>query len=427
MNRLGILLTLLLWIFVEFYCFKAISLMVANWSKTKKNIAWFIYIVASILLVLIFLNSTWLKYEFTGNMRLFTSTALMAITVGKLVTALFMLLGDLFIGGRWIYSKCIPKRKNNKNENDVTCENPVELREKGHITRSGFLGRVGIATGVVLFGNLVIGVSNRYNYKVRRLKVKMNNLPAAFKGLKIAQLSDIHSGSFDNKQAVLDGVEMLMAEQPDVIFFTGDLVNNIAPEIEPYKDVFNQLSAPFGVYSILGNHDYGDYFKWENEADKVQNLKDLIAHQKDMGWDVLLNEHRVIEKDGEKIAILGVENWGANLRFPRYGDIPKAMEGLDPNIKCQILLSHDPSHWDAQINDQYKNIGLTLSGHTHGMQFGLDLPFLKWSPSQWVYKQWAGLYSNDSNQHIYVNRGYGFLGYQGRVGILPEITIIELE
>lgn len=427
MNRLGIPLTLLLWIFVEFYFFKAMSLMVANWSKTKKKIAWSIYIVASVILVFIFLNSTWLKYEFTGNMRLFTATALMAITVGKLVTALFMFLGDIFIGGRWIYSKCIPKRKNKKVGNDVTCENLVELREKGHITRFGFLARVGIVTGVVLFGNLVIGVSNRYNYKVRRLKVKMNNLPVAFKGLKIAQLSDIHSGSFDNKQAVLDGVEMLMAEQPDVIFFTGDLVNNIAPEIEPYKDVFNRLSAPFGVYSILGNHDYGDYFKWENEADKVQNLQDLIAHQKDMGWEVLLNEHRVIEKDGEKIAILGVENWGANLRFPRYGDIPKAMEGLDPNINCRILLSHDPSHWDAQINNQYKNIGLTLSGHTHGMQFGLDLPFLKWSPSQWVYKQWAGLYSNDINQHVYVNRGYGFLGYQGRVGILPEITIIELE
>lgn len=424
MNRLGVPLTVLLWCFVEFYCYKAVKIVVAEWSKPKQYLAWSIYWFLSLLLVVIFLNSVWFKWELTGNLKLLNTTAMMAITIGKLVTALFLLLGDIFIGGKWIVNKCKPVAK--KSSATEGCEDPLALREKGHITRSGFLARIGIVSGAVIFGNLTIGVTNRYNYKVRRSTIKMNHLPAAFKGLKIAHISDVHAGSFDSEQAVLEGINMLMAEKPDIIFFTGDLVNNIAPEIVPYKSVFSQLKAPLGVYSVLGNHDYGDYFKWDNDEDKVRNLEDLKQHQKDMGWELLINEHRIIEKDGEKIAIVGVENWGANLRFPRHGDIVKATAAIPESVNCQILLSHDPSHWDAQINNQYKNIGLMLSGHTHGMQFGLDLPFLKWSPAQWVYKQWAGLYTNDINQHIYVNRGYGFLGYQGRVGILPEITILEL-
>lgn len=400
------------------------KIVVAEWSKPKQYIAWITYWSLSLLLVIIFLNSVWFKVEFTGSLKLFTTTAMMAITMSKMVTALFLLLGDIFIGGKWIVNKFKSKSKNNIAPTSV--ENPLALREQGHITRSGFLARLGIVSGAVIFGNLVIGVTNRYNYKLRRSTIKMNDLPAAFKGLKIAHISDVHAGSFDSEAAVLEGIHMLMAEKPDIIFFTGDLVNNIAPEIVPYKSVFSQLKAPLGVYSVLGNHDYGDYYKWDNDADKEQNLADLKQHQKDMGWDLLINEHRIIEKDGASIAIVGVENWGANLRFPRHGDIEKATATIPNEVKCQILLSHDPSHWDAQINNQYKNIGLMLSGHTHGMQFGLDLPFLKWSPAQWVYKQWAGLYTNEINQHIYVNRGYGFLGYQGRVGILPEITILEL-
>lgn len=426
MNRIGIPLTVLLWCFVEFYCYKAVKLVIGEWSKPKQYIAWFTYWFLTILLIVIFLNSIWFKFELTGNLRLFNTTAMMAITIGKMVTALFMLLGDVYLGGKWVIKKLKPQKEVSGNNPEEFNRNPLELREKGQITRSGFLARIGIVSGAVIFGNLIIGVTNRYNYKLRRSTVKMNHLPAAFKGLKIAHISDVHAGSFDDEQAVLDGIHMLMAEKPDIIFFTGDLVNNIAPEITPYKDIFSQLQAPLGVYSVLGNHDYGDYFNWDNEADKAKNLDDLKQHQKDMGWDLLINEHRILEKNGEQLAIVGVENWGANMRFPRHGDMVKATAGIPENVNCQILLSHDPSHWDAQINNQYKNIGLMLSGHTHGMQFGLDLPFLKWSPAQWVYKQWAGLYTNDINQHIYVNRGYGFLGYQGRVGILPEITILEL-
>ena len=215
-----------------------------------------------------------------------------------------------------------------------------------------------------------------------------------------------------------------MAEQPDLILFTGDLVNDRATEMQDYIEIFSLLKAPLGVYSVLGNHDYGDYVRWENDEAKHSNLRDLMAVHDKMGWRLLMNEHAVIEKDGEKIALLGIENWGAKGRFSRYGKMEKAYPGTE-NYPFKILLSHDPSHWDAQVRTEYRDIDLMLAGHTHGMQFGLELPGIKWSPVQYMYKQWAGLYEFE-NQKLYVNRGFGFLGYPGRVGILPEITVIEL-
>jgi predicted MPP superfamily phosphohydrolase len=249
-------------------------------------------------------------------------------------------------------------------------------------------------------------------------------LPAAFKGLKIVQISDIHSGSLTNKDAVKKGVDKIMSLQPDLILFTGDLVNNKAEEIVPFLDVFNKLKAPLGVYSIFGNHDYGDYVRWENGGQKRQNLEDLKSYHAKMGWRLLWDEHVPIERDGQQFALIGIQNWSALRNFARYGNLAKAYAGTE-KYPFKILMSHDPTHWDAEVRPNFGDIDLTLSGHTHGFQFGVEIPGFRWSPVQYVYRQWAGLYK-EGRQLIYVNRGYGFLGYPGRVGILPEIALLEL-
>lgn len=259
---------------------------------------------------------------------------------------------------------------------------------------------------------------------MRRLKLHFPNLPPAFKGLKIVQISDIHSGSFDNHEKVAKGVDLVLKEKPDVIFFTGDLVNNRSDEMFPYQELFSKIKAPMGVYAILGNHDYGDYVEWPSPEAKAKNLQLLKDIEARMGWQMLNNANTVLEKDGQQIALIGVENWSAKLHFPKYGDLEKAYQGT-AHFPFKILLSHDPSHWDAQVRPEYPDIDLMLAGHTHGMQFGVEIPGLKWSPIQYAYPEWAGLYKKGS-QYLYVNRGYGFLGYPGRVGILPEITVIEL-
>ncbi len=217
---------------------------------------------------------------------------------------------------------------------------------------------------------------------------------------------------------------MIIKQKPDLILFTGDLVNDRADEMKDYMDVFGRLNAPMGVYSSLGNHDYGDYVAWPSKEAKIENLERLKQVHAHLGWRLLMNEHVLLEKSGQQIAVLGIENWGAKGRFPKYGKMSEAYPGTE-NIPFKILLSHDPSHWDAEVKVKYPDIDLMLAGHTHGMQFGLENPYFKWSPVQWMYKQWAGLYE-EGKQKLYVNRGYGFIGYPGRVGILPEITLIEL-
>jgi predicted MPP superfamily phosphohydrolase len=257
------------------------------------------------------------------------------------------------------------------------------------------------------------------------VQLSFDNLPNGFKGMKILHISDIHSGSFTDKEAVHHGVKEMMGENADIILFTGDLVNDKATEMDEYIDVFNQLKAPMGVYSTLGNHDYGDYVQWPIEGiSKVQNLENLKGVHASLGWRLLMNEHVVLEKNGDQIALLGIENWGAKANFPKHGRMDLAHSGTE-KYPFKILMSHDPSHWEAEVKLKYADIDLMLSGHTHGMQFGIEIPGFKWSPVQYVYKQWAGLYE-DVKQKLYVNRGFGFIGYPGRVGILPEITVIEL-
>lgn len=309
------------------------------------------------------------------------------------------------------------------------------------ISRSLFLSWGGMLVGGGLFGSLMYGFSNKYRYRIHRMQMAFDNLPGGFKGMKIVQISDIHSGSFTNKHAVMRGVDMALNEKPDIILFTGDLVNDLADEMSNYMDVFNQLKAPMGVYSTLGNHDYGDYTSWpdrneehrrkEKEAGRhlltpmqLANLEKLKNIQARLGWQLLMDEHVVLERNGDKIALIGVQNWSAKARFPKYGNLKKAYEGSE-SYPFKILMSHDPSHWDAEVRPLYSDIDLMLSGHTHGMQFGVEIPGFRWSPVQYVYKEWAGLYE-EGKQKLYVNRGYGFIGYPGRVGILPEITVIEL-
>jgi len=282
-----------------------------------------------------------------------------------------------------------------------------------------------LVAGGSLFTGLLYGFSNKYNYQIKKVKLAFDNLPPAFKGLRIIHISDIHSGSFTDKAEVMKGVQKILNQKADIILFTGDLVNNQSDEMDDYKDVFNKLQAPMGVFSTLGNHDYGDYTSWpKNGITKEQNLENLKKTHADMGWHLLMNEHVVLERGGESIALLGVENWSSKARFPKHGRMDLAHPGTE-KYPFKILMSHDPSHWESEVQPKYPDIDLVLSGHTHGMQFGVEIPGFKWSPVQYMYKQWDGLYEKDK-QKLYVNPGFGFIGYPGRVGILPEITVIEL-
>jgi predicted MPP superfamily phosphohydrolase len=295
--------------------------------------------------------------------------------------------------------------------------------EKKGISRSDFLTKMGIAVAAVPALSLPLGmIYGPYNYTIHKKKVKFPNLPKSFSGLKIAQLSDIHVGSFYNKEAVNKGIDLLLAQKPDVIFFTGDIVNDRAIEMDDYYDVFSRLNAPLGVYSVLGNHDYGDYHQWETEEAKEENFENVKGIHAKLGWRLLLDEHLYLEKGEDKIAVIGIENWGKG--FHQEGDMSKAYAGCDAPFK--ILLSHDPSHWDEQVRKDFKDVDLTLAGHTHGAQIGIETHGFKWSPIQLRYDKWAGLYQED-NQYLYVNRGFGFLAYPGRLGIWPEVTILELE
>ncbi len=293
-------------------------------------------------------------------------------------------------------------------------------------SRRKFISQIALALAAIPFTSFLYGIyKGKYNFKVLNYTLHFEDLPDAFDGYRITQFSDVHSGSFDNMKKVEYALDLINDQQGDVILFTGDLVNNKAEEMHPYLDMFKKLGAKDGMYSILGNHDYGDYIRWDTEEAKLQNLEDLKELQKDIGFDLMLNENRYIEKDDQRIALIGVENWGTG-GFKKAGDLKKAIKTIDKD-DFKILLTHDPSHWDAEIvNDDY-HFHLTLSGHTHGMQLGIEIPgLIKWSPSKWRYKQWAGLYEK-LGQYINVNRGLGYLAFPGRVGIWPEITVIELK
>lgn len=293
-------------------------------------------------------------------------------------------------------------------------------------SRRKFVSTLGWGLAAIPFASILYSIfKGKYNYKVWKYTLYFDNLPKAFDGYRITQISDIHCGSFDNYEKIRYGVDLINSQKSDVILFTGDLVNNLANEVHNWKSLFATLQAPDGVFSIMGNHDYGDYSSWETPEAKQQNLEHLFQLQKQMGWQLLLNEHCYLERDGEKIALIGVENWGHG-RFSKYGDLNKAMEGVNTE-DFKILMSHDPTHWQEVVLPENKDIQLTLSGHTHGMQCGIEIPgWLKWSPSQYIYKYWGGMYE-EGGKYLNVNRGFGYHAFPGRLGVWPEITVIELK
>jgi len=292
------------------------------------------------------------------------------------------------------------------------------------LSRKKFIETMALAGGGLMFSGMTYGIlRGAYQYSLHRVRLHFPNLPKAFQGLRIVQISDLHIGSFFSTKPVEHAFSIVMEQKPDIIFFTGDLVNNRSKEVRGFESILSSLRAPMGIYSILGNHDYGDYVQWESEEEKKRNRLMLEEVQKNFGWTLLKNQGIWLEKNGEKIGLAGVENWSVRMHFPRYGDLKKALSDIE-DAPFVILLSHDPSHWEGEVIGN-SNIGLTLSGHTHGMQFGVEIPGFKWSPVKYIYRQWAGLYQRDS-QFLYVNRGLGFIGYSGRLGIWPEITLIEL-
>lgn len=396
---------------IDYYLFQAVITVSKDWSQPAKSIIRIGFWIPTILSVAALIWWNFANPDTPGpQVRNWVRVAVMGIYLSKFFGILVVFMDDIQRGVRWVAGLFSPS----------TEPSPGHL-----IPRSEFLAKTALIATAVPFTALAYGIiSGAHDYRVRRKTIYLPNLPKSFDGIKIGQLSDIHSGSFFNKIAVKGGVEEFLKEKPDVIFFTGDLVNNEAREVTDYLNIFDKLNAPLGVYSVTGNHDYGDYKRWNSLQDKQVNFKNLIQAHKQMGFDILMNEHRYIEQGGEKMAIIGIENWGGG-GFAKYGKLDQAYAGSkDADVK--LLLSHDPSHWDAQVRKSYKDIDVMFAGHTHGFQFGVEIGDFKWSPSQYAYKQWAGLYKED-DQYLYVNRGFGYIGYPGRIGIPPELTVIELK
>lgn len=412
-NRGGWWIILVIMLLLDLYVFQVIRSLASGASEKTKLVIYALYWTISIAAVGVMVLMPYLNYDsWPKSLRTYVFATIVGLFFAKLIASLFFLLDDARRALLWLMGKIFPNF------------GPKFVEEGAAISRSTFLSWLGVGVGSTLFGTLMYGFSNKYNYQVKRVKLRYDNLPAGFAGTRIVHISDIHSGSFNNKHAVQHGVDKILEQKADLILFTGDLVNDRATEMHDYMDVFSQLKAPLGVFSTLGNHDYGDYVNWESAAAKTANLESLKQVHHQLGWRLLMNEHLPIERNGDSIALLGIENWSAKGRFPKYGKMQQAHAGTE-KYPFKILMSHDPSHWDAQVRTEYADVDLMLSGHTHGMQFGIENPYFKWSPVQWMYKQWAGLYEA-GKQKLYVNRGYGFIGYPGRVGILPEITVIEL-
>jgi uncharacterized protein len=409
----GSWMVVIIMILIDLYVFQAIKVIMQNAGPKMKLIVFGVYWGVSAVSVLTLVLMPYFNIDnWNKTFRTYFLAILIGLFLSKALTVIFLIVDDLRRLLQWAGGKLFYQYVQGQ-----------EFKSAG-ISRSAFMSWLGLGIGGGLMGTFVYGFSNKYKYQLKTVKLTYPNIPDAFKGLKIIHISDIHSGSFTNKAAVEHGIETILKQNADVILFTGDLVNDHAEEMNDYTDIFSKLSAPMGVFSTLGNHDYGDYRKWPSEEAKAQNLEKLKNMQKGMGWRLLMNEHVALEKDGQQIALLGIENWSAKSSFPKYGKLSEAHAGTE-KYSFKILMSHDPSHWDAQVKTEYKDIDLMLAGHTHGMQFGIEIPGFKWSPVQYMYKQWAGLYE-DAAQKLYVNRGYGFIGYPGRVGILPEITLIEL-
>jgi predicted MPP superfamily phosphohydrolase len=390
---------------IEFYAFQAV--------KTFTKVRWVLwtYIFLS-LTAIVFIGYQFTKFDRSvgqTKMTMITLGLLLLVLIPKLILTLVLFFEDIFR----VVSGTISKISGN------TTTSFIPERRK-------FVSQIALGIAAIPFTSLIYGMTfGKYNYKVIKQQIFFPDLPDAFDGFKITQISDVHSGSFDNPDKINYAIDLINEQEADMILFTGDIVNTHAKEMLPWIETFNRIKKyKHGKYSVLGNHDYGEYVDWKTEVDKAKNFHEIKSLYGKIGFHLMLNEHTYIQKGNDKIALVGVENWG--VKFKKAGNINKASEGLRKE-EFKILMSHDPSHWDAEVNNHHKDFHLTLSGHTHGLQFGIEIPgFFKWSPAQYVYNQWAGLYEK-AGKYIYVNRGFGFHAYPGRVGIMPEITVIELK
>lgn len=398
------LITLLLLVFFQWYSYQALKTAISNRWILYGYVFFTVIIVGNLLFYTLILER-----NTTNEPRLMYAIGFfLSLLIFQLLVSVILLAEDVFRIPQALYSflKRVPEQTQF-----------IPSRRK-------IISQIALGLASIPFASLLYGMyRGKYNYKVLSYNLEFEDLPDAFDGFKITQISDIHSGSFDNQTKVQYGVDLVNQQKSDLVLFTGDLVNNRADEIKPWIKIFNKIKAEFGVFSILGNHDYGDYMRWESPAAKRKNMEDLYDAHNEMGWDLLLNESRFIEKDGDRLAIIGVENWGSG--FKKAGDLNKALNNVSEK-DFKILLTHDPSHWEAQVIPHPFKIHLTLSGHTHGMQFGIEIPgIIKWSPAKWRYKQWAGVY-DENKQYLNVNRGFGYLAYPGRVGMWPEVSVITL-
>jgi predicted MPP superfamily phosphohydrolase len=422
-NLISIVLRLAFFFLIDLYAFQAFKTAFPDkpWIKAAY---WIFHLVAYVGLGLsfYFMAQGQLKVKYT----FWVVTAFIALYIPKLLVIFALFLEDITRLFRFIWQSVSPSEK--VYDQSVT----------NTISREKFLSKAALMLGVIPFGSILYGVlRTKYDYKVSKIKVPIEGLPAEFEGFTITQISDLHTGSFDSKSAVERGIELVNAQNSDMIAFTGDLVNFNITEIEGFEDIYRRLKAKEGVFSILGNHDYyggkainaekeinGEIVHYRRFPREDAHLQKVIAAHGDFGWKILLNENVILQRGESKMALIGVENSGKLPHFPDEGDLKKAVEGTE-DAHFKVLLSHDPSHWDREVRKTFNDIALTLSGHTHGAQFGIEIPGIKWSPVKYMYKQWAGLYS-ENKQHLYVNRGFGFLAFSGRIGIRPEITVLEL-
>jgi len=396
-------------LFLDIYAWQGVRVLLEQSSISIRRGVTLFYWTIPVLAFSIVISNYFISMDSWPTwLRVYGIAFIVLFYICKVVLIPFLMIDDITRIFRWVVSLFSSNTSEGQNG----------------ISRYKFLVYSGVIISGFLGLNLVYGMlRNAYRYKLHQFKLHSKHLPEEFASLRIVQISDIHSGSFTRTSPIEEAIERINSLQPDLILFTGDLVNNVTSEVIPYKEIFSKLSAKHGVFSILGNHDYGDYHQWETPEAKEDNLKELISIHKEMGWQLLMNENVLIVEKKE-FAIIGVENWSNKARFPKYGKLHEAVKGTE-DAKFKILLSHDPSHWEAQTLNHENHIHLTLSGHTHGMQFGIEIPGFKWSPIKYIYPQWAGAYEK-KDKYIYVNRGFGFLGFPGRVGILPEITVIEL-
>ncbi|MES2852378.1 MAG: metallophosphoesterase [Bacteroidota bacterium] len=391
---------------IELYTFQVLKTLIKS-----KPILYSIQLIS--ILVLVYIVYSLMQFDRSvgqTKQMMVIMGLLLIVYVPKLILTLILMGEDIFRLGAGTVNYFVNYDKNTDFLN----------------SRRKFVSQIGLGLAAVPFLSLIYGVTiGKYNYKVIKQRIFFPDLPDAFDGFTITQISDVHSGSFDNPEKINYAIDLVNEQNSDMILFTGDIVNTDAKEMHPWIETFNRIKKhEYGKYSVLGNHDYGEYVTWPSEAAKEDNFKAIKDLYGQIGFKLMLNEHTFIEKGDEKIALVGVENWGHN--FKKAGDINKASQHVNKE-DFKILMSHDPSHWEHEVQHHEKNFHLTLSGHTHGMQFGIEIPgYFKWSLAQYVYKQWAGLYEN-VGRYVYVNRGFGFHAYPGRVGIMPEITVIELK